>query len=70
MTADQHGDAVELQQREPQPVISIRATIPTAELGEVMGNGVAVLNGVSRGDRVIVTGANQLIDGERVRVIP
>jgi hypothetical protein len=35
-----------------------------------MGNGVAVLNGVSRGDRVIVTGANQLIDGERVRVIP
>ena len=45
------------------------AVIPVV-LGEVMGNGVAVLNGVSRGDRVIVTGANQLIDGERVRVIP
>ena len=46
------------------------ARLHKVELGEVMGNGVAVLNGVSRGDRVIVTGANQLIDGERVRVIP
>jgi RND family efflux transporter MFP subunit len=46
------------------------ARLHQVELGEVMGNGVAVLNGVSRGDRVIVTGANQLIDGERVRVIP
>jgi RND family efflux transporter MFP subunit len=46
------------------------ARLHRVELGEVMGNGVAVLNGVSRGDRVIVTGANQLIDGERVRVIP
>lgn len=46
------------------------ARLHRVELGEVMGNGVAVLNGAARGDRVIVTGANQLIDGERVRVIP
>jgi RND family efflux transporter MFP subunit len=46
------------------------ARMRRVQLGEVMGNGIAVLNGVARGDRVIVTGANQLIDGERVRVIP
>ncbi len=46
------------------------ARLHRVQLGEVMGNGVVVLNGAARGDRVIVTGANQLIDGERVRVIP
>ena len=40
------------------------------ELGEVLGNGVAVLNCVERGDRVIVTGASLVVDGEPVRVIP
>jgi multidrug efflux system membrane fusion protein len=40
------------------------------ELGEVMGNGVAVVNGVARGDRVITAGATLLSDGDPVRVIP
>jgi RND family efflux transporter MFP subunit len=46
------------------------AKVRPVELGEVMGNGVAVVNGVAAGDRVVVTGASLLIDGDRVRVIP
>jgi hypothetical protein len=42
----------------------------TVELGDVTGNGVAVTRGVAAGDRVIVTGANLLIDGDPVRAIP
>jgi len=42
----------------------------TVELGEVMGNGVAVTRGVATGDRVVVTGASLLVDGDAVRVIP
>jgi RND family efflux transporter MFP subunit len=40
------------------------------ELGEVMGNGVAVVSGVARGDRVITSGATLLSDGDPIRVIP
>lgn len=40
------------------------------ELGEVMGNGVAVVTGVARGDRVITAGATLLSDGDPIRVIP
>jgi multidrug efflux system membrane fusion protein len=40
------------------------------ELGEVVGNGVAVQSGVASGDRVVVTGANLLVDGDPVRIIP
>jgi len=57
LVIEQHGDDAVARMRR-------------VELGEVMGNGVAVLKGAAQGDRVIVTGANQLIDGERVRVIP
>jgi RND family efflux transporter MFP subunit len=46
------------------------ARLHRVQLGEVMGTGVVVLNGAAPGDRVVVTGANQLIDGDRVRVIP
>ena len=46
------------------------AHLRTVELGEVMGNGVAVKSGVTAGDRVVVTGANLLIDGDAVRIIP
>jgi hypothetical protein len=35
-----------------------------------MGNGVAVTSGVASGDRVVVTGANLLVDGDPIRVIP
>ncbi|MGE0812934.1 MAG: efflux RND transporter periplasmic adaptor subunit [Vicinamibacterales bacterium] len=46
------------------------ARLRVVELGEVVGNGVAVRRGVARGDRVVVTGAGLLVDGEAVRVIP
>jgi RND family efflux transporter MFP subunit len=46
------------------------ARLRPIELGEVMGNGVAVTRGLSTSDRVIVTGANLLTDGDPVRVIP
>jgi multidrug efflux system membrane fusion protein len=39
-------------------------------LGGVSGNRIAVTGGLELGDRVIVSGASLLVDGERVRVIP
>jgi multidrug efflux system membrane fusion protein len=39
-------------------------------LGRIAGNRVAVSEGLKVGDRVIVSGASLLNDGERVRVIP
>ncbi|HJZ72029.1 MAG TPA: efflux RND transporter periplasmic adaptor subunit [Vicinamibacterales bacterium] len=39
-------------------------------LGDVIGNGVAVVSGVANGDHVVTTGAALLNDGDRIRVIP
>jgi membrane fusion protein, multidrug efflux system len=39
------------------------------ELGEVTGNGIAVLDGVKPGERVVVSGATLLVDGEAVRIV-
>jgi len=39
-------------------------------LGSISGNRVAVERGLKVGDRVIVSGASLLVDGDRVRVIP
>jgi RND family efflux transporter MFP subunit len=39
-------------------------------LGRISGNRIAVDAGLSVGDRVIVSGASLLVDGDRVRVIP
>jgi multidrug efflux system membrane fusion protein len=39
-------------------------------LGRIFGNRVAVETGLKVGDRVIVSGASLLVDGDRVRVIP
>jgi RND family efflux transporter MFP subunit len=39
-------------------------------LGSISGNRVAVTGGLKPGDRVIVSGASLLVDGDRVRVIP
>lgn len=46
------------------------ARLRSVDLGDVVGNGVAVTNGLTRGDRVVLTGAGLLVDGEPVRVIP
>jgi RND family efflux transporter MFP subunit len=39
-------------------------------LGPISGNRVAVASGLEVGDRVVVSGASLLVDGDRVRVIP
>jgi multidrug efflux system membrane fusion protein len=46
------------------------ARVRTVSLGDVVGNGVAVLGGVNAGARVITSGATLLTDGDRIRVIP
>jgi hypothetical protein len=35
-----------------------------------MGNGIAVLKGLNAGDRVVVSGAPLLFDGDPVNVLP
>src|SRR5918999_6337313 len=41
--ADQHPEAVELEEREPQPVLSIRATVPVARLTDAQGESLRAL---------------------------
>jgi multidrug efflux system membrane fusion protein len=45
------------------------AKLRQVELGEVIGNAIAVTKGVSAGDRVVVSGATLLVDGAPVRVL-
>jgi multidrug efflux system membrane fusion protein len=52
----------------PEDTASARARDVT--LGAIAGNRVAVVSGLQHGDRVIVSGASLLADGERVHVIP
>jgi multidrug efflux system membrane fusion protein len=40
------------------------------KLGAAFGNMISIEEGVSAGDRVIVSGAALIVDGERVKVIP
>ena len=46
------------------------ARMRTVTLGESFGNAVAVTNGVRAGEVVIISGVNQLADGDRITVIP
>jgi RND family efflux transporter MFP subunit len=39
-------------------------------LGSVRGNAVAVIRGLQSGERVVVSGASMLVNGEPVRIIP
>jgi RND family efflux transporter MFP subunit len=45
------------------------ARVRHVELGEVMGNAIAVTKGISPGDRIVVSGATLVADGEEVKVI-
>jgi RND family efflux transporter MFP subunit len=47
-----------------------RARIRDVVLGDVVGNRVAVTQGLNRGEEVITTGATMVIDGERIEVMP
>ncbi len=40
------------------------------KLGEAFGNMIAVTEGLSLGERVIISGAAMMVDGEQVKVIP
>ncbi len=42
----------------------------TVELGVAYGNVIGLERGLKPGDRVIVTGATQVRDGQQVRVLP
>lgn len=46
------------------------ARVRTVELGEVVGNRVAVTKGLAAGERVITTGAAIVADGQHVEVVP
>jgi RND family efflux transporter MFP subunit len=46
------------------------ARLRRVRLGEVVGNSIIVTDGVAAGDRVVVTGAHLLLDGDAVKVIP
>ena len=47
-----------------------RARLRQVELGDVAGNRVAVIRGLTPGERVITTGASMVADGEPVEVLP
>ncbi len=46
------------------------ARLRRVELGQVLGNVITVVKGVSAGERVVVSGATLLVDGEPVKVLP
>jgi RND family efflux transporter MFP subunit len=46
------------------------ARLRHVQLGDVLGNAIVVTSGLDTGERVIVTGASLLADGEPVRVVP
>jgi RND family efflux transporter MFP subunit len=45
------------------------AKLRPVELGEVIGNSIAVTKGVAAGERVVVSGATLLVDGAPIRVL-
>jgi multidrug efflux system membrane fusion protein len=44
------------------------AKLRSVELGEVIGNSIAVTKGVTAGERVVVSGATLLVDGAPIRI--
>jgi RND family efflux transporter MFP subunit len=46
------------------------ARLRRVELGEVMGNAIAIRDGVKAGEQIVVSGATLLVDGTRVKVLP
>ncbi|HUM11421.1 MAG TPA: efflux RND transporter periplasmic adaptor subunit [Myxococcaceae bacterium] len=47
-----------------------RAKVRDVQLGNVVGNRVAVVEGLNKGEQVITTGAGIVKDGERIEVLP
>jgi RND family efflux transporter MFP subunit len=46
------------------------ARLREVRLGEVVGNSIIVQSGVTAGERLVVSGAHLLIDGDAVKVVP
>lgn len=64
--SDPKGFAVfTVEQKEGKSI----AKIQTIALGPIVGNQIAVNQGLKAGDRVIVQGAEQLVDGQQVAVL-
>jgi RND family efflux transporter MFP subunit len=61
------GYAVYIVERHQEAKV---ARLRKVALGDVFGNTIAVRDGLNRGDRVIVTGASLVREGEPVRVVP
>jgi multidrug efflux system membrane fusion protein len=53
-----------IEQRDGGPVARLRVI----QLGQPVGNGIAVTQGLQQGEHVIVHGATLVTDGERVSV--
>ncbi len=47
-----------------------RVKLRPVQLGDVVGDRVAVTRGVAAGERVVTVGASMVVDGERVEVLP
>lgn len=47
-----------------------RVKLRQVEVGDVVGNRVAVTSGLAGGERVVTTGASMVVDGERIEVLP
>jgi DNA polymerase III epsilon subunit-like protein len=45
------------------------ASLRSVEIGAVNGTDIAIVSGLSAGDRIITTGANLLKDGQQVEVV-
>ena len=65
--SDPQGYAVYLL-KESEGDATVKLT--DVQLGAVHGDAIAVTEGVSAGEKVVVVGASLLHDGEHVRVIP
>jgi multidrug efflux system membrane fusion protein len=62
-----HGYAVYIAERHG-PWVTARLRI--VELGDIVGNKIAVNRGLKPGDRVIVRGAGIVTDGQHIRILP
>lgn len=62
-----HGYAVYIADRHG-PELTARLRI--VELGDIVGNQIAVTRGLKPGDRVIVRGAGIVTDAQKIRILP
>ena len=64
--SNEQGYAVFVVEGAADPVARRRPVV----LGDVRGNTVAVTRGLQPGERIVISGASMLVDGETVQVIP